>query len=138
VTTPSQLVIRFAGLLVAKERPRFVGRAVTPEKTRRASDALARAAVAQVGTPGLEGALAVEITAGLAIPPSWPERKKALARAGTVRPTARNDVDNLAKTALDALNGLVWQDDGQIVTLSVSKWYADPPETLIVIQRIND
>jgi len=36
-------------------------------------------------------------------------------------PTARNhDVDNI-KTLLDSLTGIVWQDDGQIVDLHLTK-----------------
>jgi len=31
------------------------------------------------------------------------------------------DVDNLVKLVLDALNGVVWDDDSQILALSASK-----------------
>ena len=31
------------------------------------------------------------------------------------------DVDNIAKATLDAANGLIWQDDRQVVQLTVSK-----------------
>jgi len=31
------------------------------------------------------------------------------------------DVDNIAKTVLDSLNGIAWIDDRQVVTLTVSK-----------------
>ena len=32
-----------------------------------------------------------------------------------IRPTKRPDLDNIAKAVLDALNGLAYQDDSQIV-----------------------
>lgn len=40
------------------------------------------------------------------------------------RPIVRPDVDNFAKGVLDALNGVFWKDDGQIVQLFVCKEYA--------------
>lgn len=37
--------------------------------------------------------------------------------------TTRPDLDNLAKLVLDCGNGIIWEDDKQIVHLSVSKHY---------------
>lgn len=46
--------------------------------------------------------------------------------AAPARPVNKMDCDNLAKAVLDALTQIgMWQDDGQIVTLNVSKNYAD-------------
>lgn len=39
------------------------------------------------------------------------------------------DCDNLAKSTLDALNGVLYHDDGQIVRLSVEKWHAAADES---------
>ena len=36
------------------------------------------------------------------------------------------DVDNYAKSVLDACNGIAWEDDSQIVKLTVSKEWAEP------------
>lgn len=41
-------------------------------------------------------------------------------------PTARNDVDKLARLVLDALTGIVWVDDGQVVLLEAGKCYSTP------------
>lgn len=38
---------------------------------------------------------------------------------------ARNDVDKLARSTLDALTGIAWQDDQQVVRLVVTKAYVD-------------
>lgn len=50
------------------------------------------------------------------------------------------DVDNYAKAALDAVNDAgLWDDDKQVVSLRVSKRYAEPgeaPHTLIDIQGV--
>lgn len=50
------------------------------------------------------------------------------------------DIDNLAKTVLDALNGLAWMDDSQVVSLALVKGAADAdgPRTTIRIERIDE
>lgn len=40
------------------------------------------------------------------------------------KPYPRYDLDNLIKSLLDSLNGVVWRDDSQICTLTSSKAYA--------------
>ena len=54
----------------------------------------------------------------LARPKSAPKRQ--------VWPAKRPDLDNLAKSVLDALRGLVYHDDAQIVRLDLSKQYGEP------------
>lgn len=57
------------------------------------------------------------------------------------RPTARRygDIDNLAKGILDALNGILWQDDSQIVSLKVDKYVTDDsPFVDLSVSRTGD
>jgi Holliday junction resolvase RusA-like endonuclease len=42
--------------------------------------------------------------------------------------TTRPDADNLAKAVFDALNGILWADDSQIVNSTVSKFIASGDE----------
>ena len=42
--------------------------------------------------------------------------------------TTRPDVDKLARCILDALTGVVWKDDAQVISLRASKRYAQPEE----------
>ena len=53
-------------------------------------------------------------------------------------PTRRkNDIDNYNKAVLDALTGLVYVDDSQIVELHVFKKYVkNKPKTMIVIEEL--
>ncbi len=44
----------------------------------------------------------------------------------------RDDADNLAKLVLDSLNGVAFDDDGQVAKLSVSKVYTDGEARTVV------
>lgn len=51
----------------------------------------------------------------------------------------RADLDNLLKTVLDALNGVVWADDNQIVAIKAYKRREDKlPRTLIEIREVRE
>lgn len=69
--------------------------------------------------------LMVEIDAYFIIPKSFSKTKKQMASDGFIRPTVKPDCDNIAKNINDALNGIVYPDDKQIVTLTVRKWYSN-------------
>jgi len=48
------------------------------------------------------------------------------------------DADNLAKAIKDALRGIIYRDDSQIVILTVLKKYGDPPRVVIGIEQLGD
>lgn len=127
------------GVPVAKGRPRFskeTGRVYTPAKTASFEAQLKYAALQAMGDrPPLEGPLVVHMEVVLPIAQSWPKKRQAAARAGAERPTKRPDLDNFAKV-LDAANMVVWQDDGQIVDLSVAKRYGDKPGMWIKVSPL--
>jgi len=122
------------GEAVPKGRPRgrIRGKTVqmyTPERTE-IGEAFARLCwVTQVGVTLLAGPLQVRIITRKRIPRSWPDYLKNAAARGRKRPAGKPDADNLAKTILDALNGVAWIDDGQVVDLTISKRYAKPGES---------
>ena len=128
VTRP--VVINLAGTPVGKGRPRFSrksGVAYTPAKTREYETNLAYAAQqAMAGRPLLEGALMVTIVAAFEIPKSFSKQKRLDALVNQVRPAKRPDADNIMKCC-DALNGIVYADDAQIVDVMLRKVYADKP-----------
>jgi Holliday junction resolvase RusA-like endonuclease len=66
------------------------------------------------------------LRAFLPVPGSWPKSKKAKALAGIITPTVKPDADNLAKSVCDALNGVAWVDDKQVIKLHVFKAYGVP------------
>ena len=53
-----------------------------------------------------------------------------------IRPTIKPDCDNIAKICLDALNGIAYYDDKQIVELIVSKYYSQEPKVEIKIEEL--
>ncbi|MEQ8708680.1 MAG: RusA family crossover junction endodeoxyribonuclease [Rhodospirillales bacterium] len=46
----------------------------------------------------------------------------------------RYDADNVAKACLDALNGVVWRDDRQVVQLLIEKTFGETPAITIHAQ----
>ncbi len=70
--------------------------------------------------------LSVKVEAFMPIPASWSLKKQASAASGEIAPTTKPDSDNIAKMK-DALNGVVWRDDSQIVSLLVVKRYSRTP-----------
>lgn len=116
-----------------KGRPRFTrsGHAFTPAATRSYEAALRYAAQVEQGeAPPLAGALTVTVEARMPVPVSWPKKRRADALAGVSAPTGKPDVDNLLKT-VDALNGVVWIDDAQVVDVRVRKVFSEKPALVI-------
>jgi Holliday junction resolvase RusA-like endonuclease len=56
---------------------------------------------------------------------------------GRVRHTTKPDWDNVGKIISDALNGLAYDDDSQIVSATVEKFYSDNPRVEIEISTIS-
>lgn len=50
----------------------------------------------------------------------------------------RGDVDNYAKGVMDALNGVLWDDDVQIQKLTVTKQFASPDSDGFIIVEVSD
>ena len=132
---------------VPKGRPRF--RAVTardgrsfvntytPAKTRSYERSLqGEAKAAMLGKKPLEGPLRVTVTASLAVPASWSRKKRDAALTGVIRPISRPDADNFSKSAWDALNSIVWNDDSQIVEAVTRKVYAESPSLRIEVEQV--
>jgi Holliday junction resolvase RusA-like endonuclease len=103
----------------AKQRPRSGrGHTYTPPATKKAEQAI-RDAFLAAQPEGFEPyALEIDVTLQLAndsviidIQPTGPWINRKL----------RGDGDNYAKTLLDALNGIAWEDDKWIRTLKVRK-----------------
>ena len=72
-----------------------------------------------------EKPLKVEICIFMQIPKATSKKNKETMLKHDLRPIKRPDIDNVSKNILDALNGIVYADDKQIVELAVKKYYAE-------------
>lgn len=126
---------RFRVVPAAAGRPAF-GQAYTDAATRHYEDKLKQvAALAMRGCMPFDGAVMVRVIARMPVPQSWPAKKQRDAHAGIVRPTGKPDADNLLKV-IDSCNGVVWNDDSQVVSAFVSKVYSAAPALVIEVYRI--
>lgn len=127
------------GIPIAKGRPRFTNiggfmRAYTPKKTRDYENFVASIALkAMERIPPFDCPIKVLATAYLPIP-QMSMKKISDAIAGYILPAKKPDLDNLAKAALDACNGIVWRDDALICSLLVKKRYATNPRLELTIK----
>lgn len=124
-----------------KGRPRFscVGgraRSYTPEKTREYELAVADCYTVKYGGIKLLGPLAVKIISYSPIPKSTSKKKRLEMLNGTVKNTKKPDVDNIAKAILDGLNGVAYEDDKQVCSLTVEKFFDERPRVCVEIMAI--
>lgn len=121
------------GTAVPKQRPRISGRrAYTPKRTKdyeeRVLNAFRSSYSGFYPAFGKDVPVRICISIFQEIPKSWPKKKRAQAESGEIVPLSRNgDVDNIAKSILDALNGFAYEDDCQVVRLKITKSYSMEP-----------
>ena len=85
-----------------------------------------------------EKSLRVLIVALYDIPQSTSKKRAELMRIGEIRPTKKPDLDNVAKIICDALNGVAYHDDAQVVDLKVVKYYSDTPCVTVTIEEVEE
>ena len=125
-----------------KGRPRFARngnfvRTYTPEATASYENLIVteyrrqcRDAFFPKGTP-----VDVRIIAYYGIPASDSKKKRVEKLNHRMRPTKKVDIDNLVKCYMDAGNGVIFQDDVQVVDLQVRKFYSERPRVEVMIQE---
>jgi Holliday junction resolvase RusA-like endonuclease len=103
-------------------------RAYTPEKTV-AYESLIKAqyASAYPDAEPLQGEISMDVMAWFDIPKSASKAQHERMRCRNINPTKKPDADNIAKVICDALNGIAYRDDTQIINLHISKRYSLKP-----------
>ena len=117
---------------VAKARPRvtMVGgraRAYTPKKSADYERHIAR----EWAHERQSGPVRLDIVFGMPIPQSWSKKQQDAAASLLILPAKKPDIDNLIKAVMDALNGVAYDDDNQVIELSAKKVYAPEPYVAI-------
>jgi Holliday junction resolvase RusA-like endonuclease len=124
-----------------KGRPRATVRGgyahvYTDAKTRSEEGAIRWIANAAMNAePPYEKAVVLEVWAFRLIPTAFSRMKREAAESGNLAPISKPDADNYLKM-VDALNGIVWRDDSQVVTAIVHKRYSVRPRLVIRVRSV--
>lgn len=102
----------------------------TPKETKRAEAELGWEAKG-IRAPLLFGPVQLTIEIEIEPPKSWNRGLRLKALTGGSYPTAKPDLDNVVKLIGDALNGIAWADDKQIVMVTACKRYMPTDRTKI-------
>ena len=105
-------------------RPRFARmgkfvKAYDPKESREYKQTLAAQIAAQEPEYISAGAISLDCAFVFARPKSLPKK--------VIDHTKKPDLDNIIKALKDAMTGIVWKDDAQIVSLTARKEYGDVP-----------
>lgn len=133
-----------------KGRPRFARpkgsnftMAYTPEKTVSYENRV-KAMYVYGRFPKLDGPVRVSVVMYFGIPASVSKKARQLMLDGEIYPAKKPDADNVCKSVIDALNGIAFDDDKQVVELRAKKMYSDRPRVVVklhpypVIEKIRN
>lgn len=127
------------GVVVGKGRPKFARRGnfvstYTPEKTANYENLVKLAAHSAMNSADpFASHVSCTIDVQVMPAPSWSNKKRMAAISGDIRPTGKPDLDNVAKGILDAMNGIVFKDDSQVVELILRKRYAETAQASVEV-----
>jgi len=123
------LMYKVEGTPVGKGRPKFARRGnfvstYTPEKTRSYENAIRKVVKAAMGSSEpLETPISVYLYITKPVPSSYSKKRSKDCLTGIERPMKKPDGDNILKCFLDAMNGIVYVDDVQVVDFHVKVVY---------------
>jgi Holliday junction resolvase RusA-like endonuclease len=136
------LIVNFeiTGDPVPKGRPRFARRGqfvqtYTDSKTLEYETLVGFKARQAIGaSEPLKGALTVFLYLRYSVPASYSKKRTEACLNGLEYPK-RVDLDNCYKSITDAMNGIVYVDDSQIVEAHILKCYSLEPGANVMIQE---
>ena len=127
------------GTIRGKQRPRFntkTGRAFTSNQTINYENWIKQCYIEQ-SNKLLQGAIRARIEIYYSVPKSYSKRKIEAIKDGIDYPMKKPDADNIAKIVLDSLNKIAYEDDKQVVELTVIKrWTFDNERIEFEVEEI--
>ncbi len=120
-----------------KQRPRATkkGRVYTPSETRNAEAFIKLLAThAMNGRAPFEGPVRLYVEIDVPVPKSFSKKKRDAALGYAITPTSKPDLDNVIKLQSDAMNGVVYQDDKQIIQIVAAKRYSEIAQTRVIVE----
>jgi Holliday junction resolvase RusA-like endonuclease len=123
---------------VAKGRPRVTktGIAYTPKKTKDYETLVQEIYFSTFGQTMFTEPLTMHINAYFKIPKTASKKKKEQMLQGIIRPVKKPDCDNIVKSIADALNNIAYEDDKQLVRVSIDKFYSDTPRAEVILEKL--
>lgn len=127
---------------VAQGRPRFSRRGkyvstYDPPKSRGYKEYIKQIARQELHIEPLTGSIRINVKVYRGIQKSGSKLTRRKKQDGIIRPTVKPDTDNYYKAVSDALTGILWEDDNQIVEIHVGKWYSDQPRVEIEVEEVD-
>ena len=87
----------------------------------------------------LTGAVQMIVNVYVAIAKSTPKKTREKMLTGEIKPITRTgDLDNLFKAISDALNGVAYDDDSQIIEATIRKFYGEKARAEITIREVTN
>jgi Holliday junction resolvase RusA-like endonuclease len=129
---------------VGKQRARYAKRGnfvqtYTPDKTRNYESLIKEAAIEAMGSSEpLETPVTLYLYIRAPIPKSLPKKRIEACLNGLEKPIKKPDASNVLKSVEDAMNGVVYKDDSQIVNIHVSKVYSSVSGVDVCIKECLD
>ena len=111
-------------------------RVYDPPKVKNFKNLLRSLAVHQYARPPLLGPLSVSLTFYRPVQSSISKTERERRLSNESKPVVKPDADNYIKATLDALNGILWHDDAQIVKIEAEKKYSDHPKITVSVKPV--
>lgn len=121
---------------IGKQRPRYAyGHMYTPKKTKDYERKILEA-YNKTGFEMINGYISVDVYAFYKIPKSVTKKQKEQMIKGEILPVVKPDLDNVIKCVLDALNGIAFKDDKDVITVTGIKKYSENPRIVVYINSL--
>lgn len=122
------MLVTVEGKIKGKARPRvFNGHAMTPKDSVQYENWVKICYQQQCGKH-YEGPIRANIIAYYKVPKSYNKKRLQAIRDNIDYPTKKPDGDNIAKIILDSLNKIAYDDDSQVIELTVLKRWTEETE----------